>query len=631
MAEGYVALYRRWRPQNFASLVGQQAVKTALTNALKTGRIAHAYLFTGPRGTGKTSTARILAKALNCEHGPTAEPCDACNNCQRIAAGNSMDVFEIDAASNRGIDEIKALRDQLAFTPVESRYKIYIIDEVHMLTTEAFNALLKTLEEPPAHIIFILATTDPQNIPATIHSRCQRFDFRRVTVEDIAAHLKEVAAGSGLEADEDALRLIAIQAEGGMRDALSLLDQCGVMNAHITVDTVRGVLGIVGREGVRSLVQNIGQGQLSHALSQFNALLAQGKAVEQVLAETSEYLRALLLYKSVPDYEEIYLTDTKESLEQLAPLFTQERLLAAEERLHEASRELRYTMRARITAEMALVDLCRNEGSTLAALAARVAQLESQLAGGVQIGAPVYTAPNVAVQSPAPVGEPISPPIQKQKSPTRVAQAAVPVHAESVSAATTAPAAAEEKAAPNSGQRQEAQPAKTAPKEQAPQSQVAQSTEYEGDIAMGEDYWRHMLEILQGERKMAMVSCAKNGRVFSFANDCLTIAFKMEFLCNRVKADDYRKMIEEVLFRIARKPIRLEAITEAEGAKRRTGGTAAPVPKRKVSAAVEANLSVQKQAAHPNEVEVPPEQLPPNLQKAFNAFGGSITEIKGSK
>ena len=179
----YVALYRRWRPQDFDTLVGQQAVKTALTNALTSGRIAHAYLFAGPRGTGKTSTARILARALNCEQGPTAHPCGTCSNCQRIADGTSMDVFEIDAASNRGIDEIKALREQLAFAPVNGRYKVYIIDEDHMLTTESFNALLKTLEEPPAHVIFILATTDPQKIPATIHSRCQRFDFRRVTVD----------------------------------------------------------------------------------------------------------------------------------------------------------------------------------------------------------------------------------------------------------------------------------------------------------------------------------------------------------------------------------------------------------------------------------------------------------------
>ena len=378
----YVALYRRWRPQNFDTLVGQQPVKQALTNALTSGRIAHAYLFAGPRGTGKTSTARILAKALNCEHGPTPNPCGECDNCRRIAEGSSMDVFEIDAASNRGIDEIKALRDQLAFTPVDCRYKVYIIDEVHMLTTEAFNALLKTLEEPPSHVIFILATTDPHKIPATIHSRCQRFDFRRVTVEEIVQHLAMVAQGSGLEADEDALRLIAIQSEGGMRDALSLLDQCGVMAKKITAVTVREVLGIVGREALRALVEAIGRQDVPLALSQLAALLEQGKDVRQIVTELIEYLRALLLFKAVPQYNEVYLTDTASNLESLAALYTSDRIMASEERLHAALVELRGTMRPRITAELCLLDLCRREGSALASLTARVESLERQLASG---------------------------------------------------------------------------------------------------------------------------------------------------------------------------------------------------------------------------------------------------------
>ncbi|MEE0327661.1 MAG: DNA polymerase III subunit gamma/tau, partial [Phascolarctobacterium succinatutens] len=401
----YVALYRQWRPQDFNALVGQKAVKTTLKNALASGKIAHAYLFSGPRGTGKTSMARILAKALNCEQGPTAEPCGQCSNCQRIVQGTSLDVIEIDAASNTSVDNIRDLREQVAFTPAESRYKVYIIDEVHMLSTGAFNALLKTLEEPPAHAVFILATTDPQKVPATIQSRCQRFEFRRVTVDEIAEHLAMVAAGSGIEADADALRLIAIQAEGGMRDALSLLDQCGVMAKRVTVATVREVLGIVGREAMHELTEAIGRRQLPQALATLNLLLEQGKDVKQVLTELIEYLRALVLYLAVPDYEEIYLTDTKEALAELAPLFGRDRLLAAEERLHSAIQELRGSMRPRITAELCLLDLCRVEGSTLAALSARIEQLERQLAGGVM---PVYQqapvnaqpAPAVAVQQP---------------------------------------------------------------------------------------------------------------------------------------------------------------------------------------------------------------------------------------
>lgn len=415
----YVALYRRWRPQDFDALVGQQPVKTALSNALSSGRIAHAYLFSGPRGTGKTSTARILAKALNCEKGPTPHPCGHCLNCERIAAGTSMDVFEIDAASNRGIEEIKSLREQLAFAPVNGRYKIYIIDEVHMLTTEAFNALLKTLEEPPAHVIFILATTDPHRIPATIHSRCQRFDFRRVTVDEIAEHLALVAAQSNIQADEDALRLIAIQAEGGMRDALSLLDQCGVMAQQVTVQTVREVLGIVGRETLRELVQSIGRQDVAQVLEKLNFLLEQGKDVRQILTELAEYLRALLLYQAAPAYQEIYLTDTAENLAAGAEFFGRDRIMAAQQRLHEAIGELRWTMRPRITAELCLFDLCRQRGSTLAALAARVEMLERQLAKGVVLAEPAQEAKAAAVIKPAAVQQAV-------REPEPLAKAAPP-------------------------------------------------------------------------------------------------------------------------------------------------------------------------------------------------------------
>lgn len=560
----YVALYRQWRPQDFDALVGQKAVKTTLKNALASGKIAHAYLFSGPRGTGKTSMARILAKALNCEQGPTAEPCGQCGNCQRIVQGTSLDVIEIDAASNTSVDNIRDLREQVAFTPAESRYKVYIIDEVHMLSTGAFNALLKTLEEPPAHAVFILATTDPQKVPATIQSRCQRFEFRRVTVDEIAEHLAMVAAGSGIEADSDALRLIAIQAEGGMRDALSLLDQCGVMAKRVTVATVREVLGIVGREALHELTEAIGRRQLPQALATLNLLLEQGKDVKQVLTELIEYLRALVLYLAVPDYEEIYLTDTKEALAELAPLFGRDRLLAAEERLHSAIQELRGSMRPRITAELCLLDLCRVEGSTLAALSARIEQLERQLAGGMM---PVYQqapvnaqpAPAVAVQQPA---------------------------ADTLAAAVNA-----------------------APKPKS--ARVQQTEEYAGDFAAGEDFWKQALEIMKAEKKNSMVSCAKNGRVFSFANNILQVAFKAPFLADRMNKDDYRKAFEEVLLRLARREIRLEAVIEGKAKLPQP-----PVKQQEVQQSPESETQ-NLQAA----------QLPENLRKAFNALGGSVTDI----
>lgn len=581
----YVALYRRWRPQDFDALVGQQAVKTALSNALTSGRIAHAYLFSGPRGTGKTSTARILAKALNCESGPTPHPCGHCLNCERITAGTSMDVFEIDAASNRGIEEIKSLREQLAFAPVNGRYKIYIIDEVHMLTTEAFNALLKTLEEPPAHVIFILATTDPHRIPATIHSRCQRFDFRRVTVDEIAEHLALVAEKSGINADAEALRLIAIQAEGGMRDALSLLDQCGVMAQQVTVQTVREVLGIVGREALRELVLGIGRQDVPQVLEQLNNLLQQGKDVKQILTELTEYLRALLLYQAAPSYQEAYLTDAAEELAKCVPLFSRDRIMAAQQRLHEAVGELRWTMRPRITAELCLFDLCRMEGSTVAALAARVEMLERQLR-----------------QQP-------SMPLRREDEAASPATMAVPAagqqenYTEPVQAAAVAAVKPVQKAIAEDAQAK-AQPVKSKPKKEAVQ-------EYGGDWATGEEYWKKALEILTAEKKIAMVSCARGGRVVNFDNGLLQVAFKAKFICARMNKDDYRLVFEDALLRTSRQNIRLECIEAGTAVK------ASPKPK--------------EQPAEDKLSEVDVSTVAPNLQKAMAAFGKSLYEYKDNE
>ena len=594
----YVALYRRWRPQDFDTLVGQHAVKTALSNALASGRIAHAYLFTGPRGTGKTSTARILAKALNCDKGPTAHPCGECLNCERIAAGASMDVIEIDAASNRGIDEIKSLRDQTAYSPVNGRYKVFIIDEVHMLSTEAFNALLKTLEEPPAHVIFILATTDPHKIPATIHSRCQRFDFRRVTVEEITDHLAMVAEKSGINADREALRLIAIQSEGGMRDALSLLDQCGVMAQQITAATVREVLGIVGRETLRQLVGAIGKQDLSATLAKLNFLLEQGKDVRQVLTELAEYFRALLLYKAAPSYQEVYLTDTEEALSENAPLFSNDRLLAAEERLHAGLSELRWTVRPRITAELCLFDLCRQEGSTLAALAMRVEELEKRLASGVTFAkqeAPTKMERSVPKSNASSeIRQELPKPkasfqkaeeVPKMKAPALKAQAPSIMEAKPAQAKTLASALTD------------------LPKAKA---QVVEVEEFGGDFATGEEYWNKALEILSAEKKIAMVSCAKGGKVVSYVNGVLRVGFKAAFQCDRMNKDDYRKVFEDVLLRIARQAIKLECIVP---------GAAKPVAK----------APVKKEEAPLPQVNV--ENVPDAVKKAHNVFGGTLKEL----
>ena len=586
----YVALYRKWRPQGFDSLVGQEAVRTALTNALETGRIAHAYLFAGPRGTGKTSTAKILAKAVNCEHGPTPNPCNKCQNCVRINDGTSMDVFEIDAASNRGIDEIRDLREKVAFAPVNGRYKVYIIDEVHMLTTEAFNALLKTLEEPPPHVIFILATTEPHKIPATIHSRCQRFDFKRVTDSDIVKRLREVADGSGIAADDDALQLIAVQADGGMRDALSLLDQCGVMAERVSAETVRSVLGIVGREALRELVKAVGEGNVPEALELLEALLAGGKDVKQIITELAEYLRAVLLYKASPEYREIYLTDTKEAIAAMEGLFSTDRLMAAQERLHQCMLELRQSVRGRIAAEMCLFDLCRVEGSTLAALTARVEKLEAMLAGRIPVIQQTVPA--------APVHQDY--PQQAAAAPETVPKFGY-VLDEGHGIHTEAPEPQPQKAAAEAENYQPAaEPVKAVPvKKAAPVQKAEPAPIMEADAAAG-DLWQQVLEILKTEKKRSMVACAAGGRAVSYVNGILTVAFKNKFNCKRMNADDYKKAFEAVLLRLARCEVRLNCVEEAG--------------------------LVQKPPA-PAPAKEQEEELEPVVKKAMAAFGGTLQKL----
>lgn len=586
----YVALYRKWRPQGFDSLVGQEAVRTALTNALETGRIAHAYLFAGPRGTGKTSTAKILAKAVNCEHGPTPNPCNKCQNCVRINDGTSMDVFEIDAASNRGIDEIRDLREKVAFAPVNGRYKVYIIDEVHMLTTEAFNALLKTLEEPPPHVIFILATTEPHKIPATIHSRCQRFDFKRVTDSDIVKRLREVADGSGIAADDDALQLIAVQADGGMRDALSLLDQCGVMAERVSAETVRSVLGIVGREALRELVKAVGEGNVPESLEFLEDLLAGGKDVKQIITELAEYLRAVLLYKASPEYREIYLTDTKEAIAAMEGLFSTDRLMAAQERLHQCMLELRQSVRGRIAAEMCLFDLCRVEGSTLAALTARVEKLEAMLAGRIPVIQQTVPA--------APVHQDY--PQQAAAAPETVPKFGY-VLDEGHGIHTEAPEPQPQKAAAEAENYQPAaEPVKAVPvKKAAPVLNAEPAPIMEADAAAG-DLWQQVLEILKTEKKRSMVACAAGGRAVSYVNGILTVAFKNKFNCKRMNADDYKKAFEAVWLRLARCEVRLNCVEEAG--------------------------LVQKPPA-PAPVKEQKEELEPVVKKAMAAFGGTLQKL----
>ena len=514
----YQALYRKWRPKTFDEVTGQSHITETLKTQVAAGRLSHAYLFTGTRGTGKTTCAKILARAVNCEHPVNGNPCNECPACRGIMDGSILDVLELDAASNNGVDQVRALRDEAVYAPTAVKKRVYIIDEVHMLTSQAFNALLKILEEPPEHLMFILATTELQKVLPTILSRCQRFSFKRILPEDIMGRLNYVAEQEGISLTEDGAALLARLADGGLRDAMSLLDQCAVGGGTVDRTRVLDTLGLAGNLKTAHIFNAIRRGDAGGAITQFGELYAAGKEVTAVLSELVSLSRDLLIRQTAPGAALSLMVGgyDEATLNTLSKNMPPERLIAVLELLEQAVEDCKRSGSSRTVAEICLIRLCDPslDGSN-AGLAARIAKLEAAVAQGIP--ARPTQQPE---ETPAPKAEPEQAPWDETMPPPPGEEDAPPLEPE-YEAPTAAPS---EVRAP-------------APAAQ-PQPKAAPAGE-----------WPKLVEAMRGVVRMPAYSFLKHptDTVGIRQGDLLTIYFKEEFSYDQVNKPDVIQAIVEVV------------------------------------------------------------------------------------
>ena len=464
----YEVTATRKRPQKFQDLVGQEFVVSTLKNSIQQGRIAHAYLFSGPRGVGKTTSARLLAKALNCVHGPTADPCDECDNCRGIAKGSSLDVIEIDGASNTGVNDVRVIKEEVMFPPTSSRYKIYIIDEVHMLSQSAFNALLKTIEEPPEYVVFIFATTETRKVPATIRSRCQQFNFQLIPLETIKGLLAQAAAEMGIEAEDDALFWIAKESTGSMRDAYTLFDQVvAFSNGRITLAQIREKLGLVGVERINTIMMDVLSANRGASIDKIHDLLAKGVSLEQIVKDFSEYFRTLLLIRKGVKSENVLGEQVSSFPADILNAYNEEQLEAALDMFLNLYRDIRYSLNPRFELELAISKLSRlRYVASNASVLEQLARLKNDLISGTitplnpdladqktiqpQASEPKPQSPDPAPAAPAPAPEKAeekpeiqTPPVPEPEQPEQPKEVSGPQPVEEAPA--PAPTAVQEK------------------------------------------------------------------------------------------------------------------------------------------------------------------------------------------
>ncbi|WP_340020732.1 DNA polymerase III subunit gamma/tau [Paenibacillus sp. FSL K6-1096] len=530
----HIALYRAWRPQSFQDMVGQQHIIQTLQNAIREQRVSHAYLFSGPRGTGKTSAAKVLAKAVNCERGPGPEPCNECPSCLRITAGNIMDVQEIDAASNRGVEEIRDLRDKVKYAPTEVRRKVYIIDEVHMLTTEAFNALLKTLEEPPQHVMFILATTEPHKLPATIISRCQRFDFRRVSLEEQTGRLTEICRKEGISADDDALQYIARLSDGGMRDALSILDQISSFtDGKVTYQQVLGMTGGIPSEQFARLAAAILEGDMGQLLELVEQLMHEGKSADKCLENLLYYFRDLLMIKMVPGADQ--LTDrvlNPADFRDMAAAYSRERLFVIVETLSRYLGEMKYASHPQTIFEVALMKLC-SSGST----------------AGDAAGIPAADAVMPAAAGAAGAAQPGELEQLKRQIGALEKKLEQAIQAGGVGGGR-------EQAAPQRTAAPPSAPRVSAPSKLPPQLDKFIASKDSSDFGEVYKQWSHVLQGVK-EEKVTVHAWFVDGEPVSVMDDAVLVAFKNTIHRDTTEKPANRQVIEHVLNAKLGKPYRL--------------------------------------------------------------------------